>query len=150
MDVHMNEYIYKQCNNITNYFIGWGMCIYFVEKVKKEELPDYYDVISHPMWLRKIKLKLDNKEYKTLQSYIDDMNLIWKNAIKYNGDADASTVGLMARIAEYRFNQKVNKISATPQERYLKKVIKIVNAINENSKRFEIEIDHAPTNYIKM
>ena len=49
-----------------------------------------------------IKQKLNNFEYRKLQSFLDDMNLVFDNCTRFNGDE--SSVGRMCRTVreEYR------------------------------------------------
>ena len=48
--------------------------------------PDYFDVIETPMNLTYIKTKVDNMSYDSLQSFCADVDLMIKNAVKYNSD----------------------------------------------------------------
>ena len=56
----------------------------FNEPVKEEEVPDYYDIISHPMCFDIMFAKLDNGEYTTLEPFLSDIRLIQANAREYN------------------------------------------------------------------
>ncbi len=56
----------------------------FKEPVKKEDVPDYYDVIKNPIDLQTIKEKLKNDLYKTKNQFVKDIELIFKNAKIYN------------------------------------------------------------------
>lgn len=51
-------------------------------------LPDYCDVIEKPMNLTYIQNKVNKKSYETLQEFLEDVDLIVKNALKYNPDPD--------------------------------------------------------------
>ncbi|XP_053345660.1 nuclear body protein SP140-like protein [Clarias gariepinus] len=41
-------------------------------------------VISNPMWLNRVKSKLQNKEYQTIQQFVCDVLLIFENCKKFN------------------------------------------------------------------
>lgn len=56
----------------------------FVEAVKKEDVPDYYDIIKNPMCFDDMFTKLDRKEYVTLDLFMKDLLLIQFNAQEYN------------------------------------------------------------------
>lgn len=60
--------------------------IYFFKPVDPalDGAPDYYKYIQEPMCLLTIQQKLDNREYKSPDEFIRDMNLIWMNAEQYN------------------------------------------------------------------
>lgn len=56
----------------------------FNEPVKEEDVPDYYEIITHPMCFDDMFAKVDNGEYPTLQPFLDDIRLIQANAREYN------------------------------------------------------------------
>ena len=72
---------------------GW----IFKDPVDPVELgiPDYFDVIKHPMDLALIKKRLENGVYKDLSSFECDTKLVFENCILYNGED--SDVGEMAK-----------------------------------------------------
>lgn len=51
-------------------------------------VPDYCDVIEKPMNLTYIQNKVNKKSYETLQEFLEDVNTIVLNALKYNPDPD--------------------------------------------------------------
>jgi hypothetical protein len=55
------------------------------------KLPTYPDVIKQPMDLGKVEAKLRNNEYHSIQSCVDDLQLIVDNARKFNGPDHAIT-----------------------------------------------------------
>lgn len=56
----------------------------FGEPVDVTEVPDYMDVVTHPMDLSTIKLKLGSGLYYTLDDMEYDFNLMIKNCLAYN------------------------------------------------------------------
>ncbi|KAL4924316.1 SAGA histone acetyltransferase complex subunit SPT7 [Aspergillus undulatus] len=56
----------------------------FLTRVNKRDAPDYYSVIKHPMDLGTMTKKLKALQYKSKQDFVDDLNLIWANCLKYN------------------------------------------------------------------
>ncbi|XP_045826951.1 bromodomain-containing protein DDB_G0270170-like isoform X2 [Trifolium pratense] len=56
----------------------------FAEPVDPEELPDYHEVIEHPMDFATVRKKLANAAYPTLEQFESDIFLICSNAMKYN------------------------------------------------------------------
>ncbi|CAL9087022.1 unnamed protein product [Musa acuminata var. zebrina] len=56
----------------------------FAEPVDPEELPDYYDVIEHPMDFGTVKTKLATNAYRSFEQLEDDVFLICTNAMQYN------------------------------------------------------------------
>jgi transcriptional activator SPT7 len=58
----------------------------FLNRVNKREAPDYYNIIKHPMDIGTMMKKLKNFQYKSKKDFVDDLNLIWSNCLKYNAD----------------------------------------------------------------
>ncbi|KAL4201395.1 hypothetical protein AMTRI_Chr02g258480 [Amborella trichopoda] len=56
----------------------------FAEPVDPEELPDYHDVIQHPMDFGTIRKKLAAGDYSILEQLEGDVILICTNAMQYN------------------------------------------------------------------
>ncbi|XP_061372797.1 uncharacterized protein LOC133315232 [Gastrolobium bilobum] len=56
----------------------------FSEPVDPEELPDYHDIIKHPMDFGTVRKKLDGRLYTNLEQFEKDMLLICSNAMQYN------------------------------------------------------------------
>lgn len=54
----------------------------FMEIVKKENMPEYHDVIKEPMSFSIIKSKL--YKYRTIKEFERDVMLIVDNAMNYN------------------------------------------------------------------
>lgn len=57
---------------------------YFISPVNKEDAEDYYEIITNPMCLAKMTAKIDQDEYKTPADFLEDIDLIRKNALEYN------------------------------------------------------------------
>ncbi|CAJ1971412.1 unnamed protein product [Sphenostylis stenocarpa] len=56
----------------------------YAEPVDPEELPDYHDVIEHPMDFATVRKKLANGSYPSLEQFESDVSLICSNAMQYN------------------------------------------------------------------
>lgn len=56
----------------------------FSEPVDREELPDYHEVIKHPMDFGTVRNKLTNGAYASLEQFEKDVFLICSNAMQYN------------------------------------------------------------------
>ncbi|XP_039026497.1 uncharacterized protein LOC120160130 isoform X1 [Hibiscus syriacus] len=56
----------------------------FSEPVNPEELPDYHEIIAHPMDFSTVRKKLDEGAYTTLEQFEKDIFLICSNAMEYN------------------------------------------------------------------
>uniref|UniRef100_A0A673J392 ATPase family AAA domain-containing protein 2 n=1 Tax=Sinocyclocheilus rhinocerous TaxID=307959 RepID=A0A673J392_9TELE len=62
----------------------------FTKSVDPEEVPDYTTVIKQPMDLSTVHSKIDLHKYETVAAYLQDVDLIWQNALEYNPDRDPS------------------------------------------------------------
>ncbi|KAM7261237.1 hypothetical protein ACFE04_026712 [Oxalis oulophora] len=56
----------------------------FSEPVDLEELPDYHEIIEHPMDFGTVKEKLSSGAYTKLEEFEEDIFLISSNAMQYN------------------------------------------------------------------
>lgn len=59
-----------------------------------QDAPDYYEIIQCPMCLSQMMSKIDREEYKTKQSFLDDVKLIVTNALEYNPDRNMEGNGI--------------------------------------------------------
>ncbi|XP_078811230.1 ATPase family AAA domain-containing protein 2 isoform X7 [Oryzias latipes] len=60
----------------------------FSKPVDIEEVPDYLMVIKKPMDLSTLLTNIDEHKYTTVGEFLEDAELIWKNALEYNPDSD--------------------------------------------------------------
>lgn len=56
----------------------------FTEPVEIEDVPDYMDVVTHPMDLGTMRTKLRSGNYQTLDDMENDFNLMISNCLAYN------------------------------------------------------------------
>ncbi|XP_020576744.1 uncharacterized protein LOC110022245 isoform X2 [Phalaenopsis equestris] len=56
----------------------------FSEPVDPEELPDYHDIIQHPMDFGTVRKRLLSGSYRNLEHFENDVFLISSNAMRYN------------------------------------------------------------------
>ncbi|GAA5926853.1 hypothetical protein JCM3775_007059 [Rhodotorula graminis] len=56
----------------------------FLQKVRKADVPDYYDVIKRPMDLATLLKKVKQQSYRTKKAFAEDLDLIWSNCLHYN------------------------------------------------------------------
>ena len=69
-------------------------------------LHDYCDVIKKPMNLTYIQTKVNNKSYETLQEFLEDVDLIAKNAMQYSPNPSDPY-----HIAAKEFRRKFRKLA---------------------------------------
>ena len=56
-----------------------------------EEIYDYLEYVEKPMDFDQMLTKLDNGEYHCAQDFLDDIDLVADNAVKYNSDLNYET-----------------------------------------------------------
>ena len=72
------------------------------------QIPDYFEIIKHPMDLSTIRTKLDEGQYKDPWEVCGDVRLMWQNAWKYNRKA-SRIYKYTTKLSEL-FEAKVNPI----------------------------------------
>lgn len=74
----------RMINALTKHASAW----IFLEPVDPERLgiPDYFDIIKHPMDFGTIKNRLQSNYYKRIDEFLNDVNLVFDNCIQYNGE----------------------------------------------------------------
>ncbi|PVU88113.1 hypothetical protein BB561_006019 [Smittium simulii] len=71
------------------------------------EIPDYPDIVKHPMDLSTAKAKLENNEYNLLSEFTVDIHRVFENCFLYNGKD--SPISLMAKQLKKYFSNLMNK-----------------------------------------
>ncbi|XP_034157302.2 nuclear body protein SP140-like protein [Pangasianodon hypophthalmus] len=65
----------------------------------------YTSVICKPMWLDKVKTKLQDNEYKTVSEFVHDIRLIFNICHTFNRDNKSGRMGtIMEKMFEKEFN----------------------------------------------
>ncbi|PSN40096.1 hypothetical protein C0J52_13738 [Blattella germanica] len=60
----------------------------FTKPVDVQEVPDYLSIIKQPMDLETMMTKIDLHRYVCAQDFLDDVDLLCRNALEYNPDRD--------------------------------------------------------------
>lgn len=81
---HFNE-LRRFLYQIQNHKQAWP----FLTPVNRDEVPDYYNVITSPMDLSTMEEKLERDAYATPKDLVDDLKLVVNNCRQYN---DSTTV----------------------------------------------------------
>lgn len=58
----------------------------FTKPVDIDEVPDYLSIIKQPMDLETMMTKIDLHRYACAQDFLDDVDLLCRNALEYNPD----------------------------------------------------------------
>ncbi|KDR75180.1 hypothetical protein GALMADRAFT_69959 [Galerina marginata CBS 339.88] len=59
---------------------GWA----FLKPVSYDDVPDYFDIVKHPMDFSTIQHKISTGQYKTFDAFVDDVQLVFDNCRLYN------------------------------------------------------------------
>ncbi|KMZ87778.1 hypothetical protein PVBG_06345 [Plasmodium vivax Brazil I] len=97
---------------------------------KKQNCPDYYDVIKNPMSFSCVKTKLKKGQYGLPTEFIKDVQLIFDNCSLYN--TSGSLVAITGKNIEAYFN---NQLIVTGYNNFVTKA----NTINERLQKVEDE-----------
>ena len=81
----------------------------FLEPVDyiKYNIPDYLDIIKYPRDLSLIQFNLENDYYPNIQSFLNDVQLIWDNCYTYN--PPKNYISKCAQICEKKFKKEFAK-----------------------------------------
>ena len=84
---------------------------YFIEPVDfiKLNIPDYPNIIKHPMDFRTIKTNLDKNVYPTAEAFAQHVRLVFQNAIMYNQGRE-HPVHIAANILSSRFEERLRQM----------------------------------------
>lgn len=123
LDLPRGSDFQSSCMHILERLVEFKSSWPFLQSVKKEEVPDYYDVVKDPMDFQTMREKILEAKYKNRDQYISDVQKICDNARLYNT------------------KNTIYYKCATELEKYAKEIL--VNLKNENRNDLEWE-----TNYL--
>ena len=137
----LNDFQREWCLKIVEKLMSLDICKYFIEMVdpEKDQAPGYYDIITEPMALGEVKKRLETGEYQDLASFKREVNLIWQNAVEYNG-AD-SFFADMAKEASLWFQRKMKCFPLSSTEEWLWKVQRTIRDFHETLLHPPAELD---------
>ncbi|KAL2515087.1 Transcription factor GTE10 [Forsythia ovata] len=107
----------KQCETLLNRLMTQKNALIFNSPVDivAFNIPDYFNVIKHPMDLGTIKTKLLSGRYSSPEEFAANVRLTFKNAMTYNppGHHVHHTAEKMNKLFEVRWKQIEKKIPVT-------------------------------------
>ena len=125
----MSEFLWQECSKITKDFIEDKLAVFFVNPINDEFiLSEYRAKIKKPMDLSTVFKKIKDNSYIGIQDWVDDIYLIFDNAIQFNGSD--SLIGGIAAYFKKKFDKKVNilqlKNSRNLEDQLIKLQIKML------------------------
>ncbi|EAY04805.1 Bromodomain containing protein [Trichomonas vaginalis G3] len=114
---------------ITKFFCDEPLSIMFLKPLEEDKklTGEYKNRIKKPMDLTTIKKKINNNQYSGFQPWIEDMNLIWDNAVEFNS-AD-SVIGGVAIYLKKKFNKRIMSINLSNLRNYEQQIINLTKDI---------------------
>lgn len=88
----------------------------FLQRVRKQDAPDYYDVIKHPMDLGQMGRKIKRREYNSKREFQADLDLMFANCRQYNTDPKSIYVHHAAMLEKYskKLLRQVRSVTCVP------------------------------------
>ncbi|CAO2827033.1 unnamed protein product [Amaranthus hypochondriacus] len=101
-----NPMLMKRCETLLNWLMEHQYSWVFNEPVDvvKLNIPDYFNVIKHPMDFSTVKNKLSRGEYTSPLGFAADVRLTFSNAMTYN--PPGNDVHFMAQTLSKHFEQR--------------------------------------------
>ncbi|KAJ2963288.1 hypothetical protein NQZ79_g1638 [Umbelopsis isabellina] len=106
---------WKWCNNTLKALRKHKSSGPFLEPVDivKFNIPDYPNIVKHPMDLGTVQAKVNSQQYCTIDEFVADVRLIFSNCYLFNGHD--SPVSTMATEVEKAFDRAVYKMPPAVQ-----------------------------------
>ncbi|OHT13729.1 Bromodomain containing protein [Tritrichomonas foetus] len=135
----LSNVLLKKCISCVDYLLTFQISKMFATPVDPERdmCPTYLQVIQKPMDLGTIRKKLENNEYDKVSDFKADIELVWENAITFNGKT--ALIATLARQLQATFKEKAEFITDDEKEGWLYE-------LNELKARFNNVISSAPPN----
>lgn len=108
----LSEYQKERCLKVMDTIQSRQISRMFLNPVNPvaDSCPDYFIKIKHPMDLTTCRQKLENGQYENVEQWKNDMELIWNNALTYNGPS--ALISLLAKELQIFFKELTSNISS--------------------------------------
>ena len=115
--------------NITKEFADEPLAVLFQRPFEndKKTMSEYHNRIKKPMDLATVKKNIKDNKYSGYQSWIDDMNLIWDNAVEFN--TAESVAGGVAIYLKKKFAKRILTLDTSNLRNYEAHLIKLTKEI---------------------
>ncbi|XP_062222850.1 transcription factor GTE10-like [Phragmites australis] len=115
--------VFKQCDAILKKLMTQKCSHIFNVPVDvvKLQIPDYFDIIKHPMDLGTVKKKLDSGSYTSPSDFAADVRLTFNNAMSYNprGHAVHDMAIQLNKMFENKWRTIEKKLASVPTETHV-------------------------------
>ena len=139
----MNDFERRKCLELTNKMLHMDMCKPFKDKVDpiRDGAQNYNEIVKHPMDLSTIRKNLNNGQYKLLDEWADDVNLVWHNAMLFN--SEGTLIHLVAKEMEMWFKKKFKNMPRNTDEEW-------VMMLRKSTKKMMYLTQHPPASIVPM
>lgn len=93
---------------------------------------NYFNIVKNPMDLNTMKTKLNENKYKSVKEFVDDIHLISKNAITFNGEN--SMYAYIAQDLDNWIDEQYEKKSKSYDEEWQTKLIENIENLLQHVK----------------
>lgn len=135
----MDPRVADECREVMDELTKRPTSKMFAEPVDpvRDEAPGYFDLVKNPMDLRTIREKLDKGEYSGVEQWKNDVNLVFSNAVLYNGKSSA--VGVIAAELQLIFRGMAKMITNNPNVTWLNQLIQLKKELMNHITKFPSE-----------
>ncbi|EAX92929.1 Bromodomain containing protein [Trichomonas vaginalis G3] len=128
------------CLKVTNAILENQIAEIFKRPVATSPTDPYLAVIKEPMDLGTVKSKIKDNSYTTIADWKYDMNLIFNNAVQYNGEK--SLIGGIAAYLKNKFEKLLKTFEYTNKQNYEERLRSLYRQLIENSEKlYSVELD---------
>jgi len=94
-DLIGREELYEALESMLKKIMADRNALPFMAKVRRQQAPDYYNIIKKPMDLGTIQRALrGGTHFKSKAQFMEELDLIWENCLQYNTDPVHSPAAL--------------------------------------------------------
>lgn len=126
----LSELKRKQILEIIDNILSYRTSIFFDHPVDPvlDQLPNYFKVVKKPMDLGTIRNKIEQNEYDSVASFIADVELVWSNAILFNGRN--SIIFSIVRYLQTKFKEQTEFLSDDTRKDWINQMNDLKNKLN--------------------
>lgn len=121
----------KQILAIIDNLLSYHTSVFFDHPVDpvRDQLPTYLNVVKKPMDLGTIRGKIERNEYDDVASFIADVELVWSNAILFNGKT--SFMFCIVRYLQTKFREQTEFLSDDVRKDWINQMNDLKGKLND-------------------
>ena len=127
----MDSYDFQWCSQLLSEVSKWPIAQPFKQPVDpvRDGAVNYFEKIKHPMDLSTVRSKLNDKEYSTVEEFVDDMKLICHNAVTFNGENNV--IALIANDIESFVTERYSSKPSSHENEWYASIMKTVAELKD-------------------